>query len=70
MQYRYKLARKIIKHTYKFRRLFAEIYDDEDYLTTELRKQIIKTSPEELAVNCQKVINQMYEVLNTPNRFK
>lgn len=49
---------------------FEEIYDDEDYLITELRKRIINTTPEELNTNCQKVISRMYEVLNTPNRFK
>jgi hypothetical protein len=70
MQYRYKSARKIIKRTYKFMRVFSEIYNDEDDLITELRKKIIITTPEELNANCQKVISQMYEVLNTPNRYK
>jgi hypothetical protein len=70
MQYRYKSARRIIKKLYKFKRALKEIYEDEDYVITELRRRMIKTTPVEFNENCKGLLKHMYEVLNNPNRFK
>lgn len=70
MQYKYKLARKIIKRTFQMKRALIAIYEDEDYFITEFRNRVLKTNPDEFASNCQSVLNKMYDVLNTPNRFK
>lgn len=73
MQYKYKSARKVIKYAFKVKRSLLGIYDNEDYLITELRKRIIKTHPErveQVIDACNGTIKEMYEVLNNPKRYQ
>lgn len=69
-QYKYKAARKIIKQLYKFKKITLSLYDENNYIVSRTGINIFSISKEESIDRFDTIFNMMYEILNTPNRFK
>jgi hypothetical protein len=69
-QYRYKLARKTIKHLHDFKRRLVELHEEDDFISKELGLGKVLNRREECNERIEECLKRMYEVLNNPTRFK
>ncbi len=69
-QYKYKAARRLIKHNHMMKINLLKLYDDEDLIITELRKRVIIDNKEKILKNVSHNLKILYELLNNPKRFK
>lgn len=69
-QYKYKAARRLIKHNYKIKKSLLSLYEDEDFIITELRKSFLKDNKDEMRAKVTHNLKILYEALNNPFRYK